>query len=214
MIFQSRRLATCLLGISRSQLGDDGFRERCKRGCATRPGFSETAWTKFTERLSYHAADAAKETDWPGIVKKLQDLCHRHGSGDNTLFYLSVAPELYEPIITNIGATGLVHGGKSWCQIDGQAAPRQRIIVEKPFGSDLASAERLNRSLGNVFDDADVFRIDHYLGKRTVGRMPFQRRAPALPYWRRLCSSLATSPIVARQSMWILRQTARRRERG
>src|SRR5262249_22730795 len=105
----------------------------------------------------------------------------------NILFYLSVAPQLYEPIIAGIGASGLVSEGKRWCSIDPHSASWQRIIIEKPFGFDVASAQSLNRALGRVFEEDDIFRIDHSLGKERAQTISALRFANTIfePVWNR-----------------------------
>lgn len=165
----------CVVGVSRTEMSDDAFRDKM-RGSVEKfaAHFDAARWPAFAKRLHYHAADASKLDDYEGLSKRFESLADEHGvprqreGSPNLLFYLSVAPELYDPIITCIGAAGLVSEGKRWCVIDKGDVPWQRIIVEKPFGSDLDSAMALNRTLGQVFEEESIYRIDHYLGKELV----------------------------------------------
>jgi len=146
-----------VLGISRTPLTDDEFRDRMKGACQERRGFDEGRWREFAGRLHYLAADATHAEDWPRISQALCQQQVAHGTGGEILYYLSVAPELCERIIQNIGAAQLSKGPRRWCAAETNPSARQRIIVEKPFGHDLPTAEHLNRVLGRVFDDEDVF---------------------------------------------------------
>ncbi len=176
-----------VMGVSRSPLSDDDFRQRAREFAAKDKRFDDAAWQTFARCLHYHAADATVFDDFESIKVRLCELSVDHQTGENVLFYLSVAPDLYEPIITNIGGSGLVTEGQRWCSLARTALPWQRIVVEKPFGHDLASAQHLNRVLGRVFEEEAVFRIDHYLGKETVQNLMVFRFANVIwePLWNR-----------------------------
>ncbi|MFA9478153.1 glucose-6-phosphate dehydrogenase [Phycisphaerales bacterium AB-hyl4] len=177
-----------VMGISRTSYSDDQFRDYLKKHAKQfSKHFDEQTWKEFAPRLHYHAGDSTKSEAFPEIKSRMCELAAEHDTGDNSLFYLSVAPRLYDSIIENIGRHDMVTEGRAWCSINREQQSWQRIIVEKPFGRDLKSAAHLNRVLGRVFEDDSVFRIDHYLGKETVQNLMVFRFANAIfePIWNR-----------------------------
>lgn len=177
-----------VIGVSRTKYSDEQFREYLA-GHAKQfvQRFEEQRWADFATRVHYHPGDSTQDEAMPGIKQRMAELARHHGTGENVLFYLSVAPRLYDPVIENIGKHRMVTEGKAWCSLNRDFRPWQRIIVEKPFGHDVASAAHLNRVLGRVFEDESVFRIDHYLGKETVQNLMVFRFANAIfePIWNR-----------------------------
>jgi glucose-6-phosphate 1-dehydrogenase len=171
-----------IMGVSRTKYSDDDWREELH--AFNEDDYDDDKWADFKERIHYHPADATKKDDWAGIKARMCELDQQHNAGGNVLFYLSVSPQFFEPIINNIGSADIVVEGRKYCSIDGIAA-WQRIVVEKPFGSDPGSAAQLNRTLAGVFDEDAIYRIDHYLGKELVQNMLVLRFANAIfePLW-------------------------------
>jgi glucose-6-phosphate 1-dehydrogenase len=191
-----------VLGVARTPKSDQAWRDELRRQLADHPGFTESLWRTFAARLHYLSADATELDAYPVLIARLNEIGSRCRlcpdandptlspsspwvSQPNTLFYLSVAPSLYPVIIERIGAAGMIYEGKRWCVLPGMRVPWQRIIVEKPIGSDLASAEELNRVIGTVFEEQSIFRIDHYLGKELIQNILVMRFANTIfePLW-------------------------------
>ena len=171
-----------VLGVSRTGYDDKSFREMLYDFRKTK--YDEKLWKRLAPCVFYESADATQLEDWPKISKRMEQLSCELGLGSNVLFYLSLSPEHFEPVITNIGSSHVVTEGRRWCSI-GDERPWQRIVVEKPFGHDPKSAARLNRTLENVFDESSIYRIDHYLGKELVQNLLVLRFANAIfePIW-------------------------------
>lgn len=182
----------CVLGVSRTGMSDEEWRAKLRPHAQKHvANFNDTHWHHFAQRLHYQPGSATEAGMYPGMISRIHEIAKRHGAikpgaeHPNLLFYLSVAPQLYEGIIEQVGASGMVLEGKRWCALDPSSVPWQRIIVEKPFGIDTDSAVALNRTLGRVFEEEAIYRIDHYLGKELVQNLFVMRFANTLfePVW-------------------------------
>ncbi|MCY4410434.1 MAG: glucose-6-phosphate dehydrogenase [Caldilineaceae bacterium] len=170
-----------ILGYARSPLSDDEFRHRARTSMVgnSEVEFQGSAWDAFAPRLFYISGEYDDHEGFERLQERISMLEEQWNIGGNRLFYLSTPPSVYEPIITCLGNADLVKpaGGHNWT----------RVVIEKPFGSDLQSAHKLNDHVLSVFDEDQVYRIDHYLGKETVQNVLVFRFANGIfePIWNR-----------------------------
>ncbi|MCH7766775.1 MAG: glucose-6-phosphate dehydrogenase, partial [Acidobacteria bacterium] len=167
-----------IVGMARSNLTDQEFRDSLAPDRGTFEDFSPDPdeWTEFASRIHYCSGNVSSTDDLRGLEEILRGI-ESPGKPANRLYYLALAPSLYGPAILNLGATGMARGTDCW----------RRVVIEKPFGSDLASAQELNKVVHSAFAEDQVFRIDHYLGKETVQNLLVLRFANTIfePVWNR-----------------------------
>jgi len=170
-----------ILGYARSPLSDDDMRQRARTSMLGNPEveFQNADWEAFASRLFYISGEYDDSEGFLRLSERIATLEDQWSIGGNRLFYLSTPPSVYEPIISRLGTAGLVAPARkqSWT----------RVVIEKPFGSDLQSAHKLNDHVLSVFNEDQVYRIDHYLGKETVQNVLVFRFANGIfePIWNR-----------------------------
>jgi glucose-6-phosphate 1-dehydrogenase len=170
-----------LVAVGRRDYSDETFRAEIGRSLAQfdRVQLEPEVARQFLERIVYYQGDFADETTFDQLSDRLDELDRDHGTSGNRLYYLATKASSFPLCVAQLGRCGLdheIHGG-GW----------RRIVIEKPFGRDLESAKRLNREVGRVFRESQIYRIDHYLGKETVRNLMVFRFGNGIfePLWNR-----------------------------
>jgi glucose-6-phosphate 1-dehydrogenase len=167
----------CIVACARTPMSREDFQNRMAAAVA-KAGQDVSRWQEFASVLNYLPLDYDASADYESLAGFLKDLEDKHQTKGNRLFYLAVPPSLYPVISQELGRAGLTsEEGRAWV----------RLVVEKPFGRDLASARELNRVLLANFQERQLFRIDHYMAKETVQNIILLRFANAIfePVWNR-----------------------------
>lgn len=173
-----------LVGMSRTKMSNDEFRASMKDAIQKYGSdltFEERAWERFQSAMYYLPSNFVQDHSFDELAGLLKELKEKHGTLGNHIFYLSTPPSIYEGIVEQLAKSKLI--GK---QRPGEK-PWHRVIIEKPFGHDLETAEKLDFSIHEYLREHQVYRIDHYLGKETVQNIMVFRFANGIfePLWRR-----------------------------
>ena len=170
--------AGAVVGAARREMSNEAFAASLRKGVETysRRGIDDSLWDELASGISYVTTENSVE-GYRRLGEHLDRLDRERGTGGNRLFYVSTPPSAFPGIVERLGQAGLNQPGTggSWA----------RIVLEKPIGHDLESARELNRVVNQVFDERDVFRIDHYLGKETVQNLMVFRFGNSIfePLW-------------------------------
>ena len=168
-----------VIGFARRDKPDDVFRKEMEEATRkfSRQPVQDELWNSFVQNLYYHRSEFDHDEGYQSLAEKIARLDQEHGLGGRRMFYLAAGPEQFEPIISRLKSSGLNQPGAEggW----------SRVIVEKPFGTDLPSARHLNDVVSSAFHESSTYRIDHFLGKETAQNIMVLRFANAIfePIW-------------------------------
>ena len=171
-----------VVAVARRPYTDEAFRAEVRASLEKYSRvlpIDETSWAELAKRITYQQLDFADDAGYDRLGERLEALDAERGTAGNRLYYLATQPSQVTEIVRQMGRVGLDHElhGSGW----------RRVVVEKPFGRDLDSARRLNHELNKVFREAQIYRIDHYLGKETVRNLLVFRFGNGIfePVWNR-----------------------------
>jgi glucose-6-phosphate 1-dehydrogenase len=170
-----------VIGFARRDWSDEQFRAEMKAAVTkySREPLQEEIWDSFARELHYISGNFDDEAAYTKLSERLAKQDASHGAGGNRLYYLATPPPAYATIAARLGAAGISRGAtpEGWA----------RLVVEKPYGRDLSSARALDQSVGQVFRERQIYRIDHYLGKETVQNIMVFRFGNGIfePVWNR-----------------------------
>jgi glucose-6-phosphate 1-dehydrogenase len=170
--------AVTVVGFARREKGDEEFRKELEEAARkhSRQTVRDDLWKGFAQSIFYHRGEFHDLAAYKSLAERLDKFDQERGTRGNRLFYLAVSPDQFESILKNLKAVGLNKArSESWA----------RVVVEKPFGRDLATARELNRIVSNAFSEEQTYRIDHFLGKETAQNILVLRFANAIfePIW-------------------------------
>ncbi|MHB1651593.1 MAG: glucose-6-phosphate dehydrogenase [Desulfitobacteriaceae bacterium] len=170
-----------VISVGRREMTDDEYRSTVHEALRKFQGkdgegeVEEGSWEEFKNLIHYQKFDFGDEQGYERLKALLAESDERYGTLGNRIFYLAVAPEYFEVIVTKLQIHSMTQSAGGW----------QRVVIEKPFGRDLTSAQELNRTITGVFTEENTYRIDHYLGKEMIQNIMVIRFANALfePVW-------------------------------